>query len=95
MSIGKNSLNAACREISKLLNDLINSDCSYLVLADGKKNLDVFSGGRKITFSEAKQKVFIELLQSIDLKLFILLIKNYLILRFMKKPWANLLSHSH
>ena len=37
MSIGKNSLNAACREISKLLNNLINSDSSYLVLCRWQK----------------------------------------------------------
>ena len=49
MSIGKSTLPAACREISKLLNNLINSDNAYLILSDGRKNLEVFSDGRKIS----------------------------------------------
>ena len=63
MSIGKSTLPAACREISKLLNNLINSDNSYLILSDDRKNLHVFSGGRKISPSESKQQVFKDLLR--------------------------------
>ena len=62
MSIGKSTLPAACREISKFLNNLVNSDNAYLVLSDSQKGLHVFSDGRKITPSETKRQVFKDLL---------------------------------
>jgi diguanylate cyclase (GGDEF)-like protein len=62
MSISKSSLNAACREISKLLNSLTSSDNSYLILSNRSNGFDIFSAGQKIQINEGKQKVFKELL---------------------------------
>ena len=62
-SIGKLTLKAACREISNRLDCLIGSDNAYLILSDGKKDLNVFSAGRKITLNEEKQKIFSAILQ--------------------------------
>jgi len=63
MSLGKSNLKATCSEISKLLNRLINSDNSYLVLPNSRNEYDVFSGGRKIHIKEGKQKIIKEFLQ--------------------------------
>ena len=60
-----------------------------------KRTLTFFQEVKKLLFQKRNKKYSSNYYRSIDLKLFIHLIKNYLILRFMKKPWANLLSHFH
>ncbi len=64
MSIGKSTLNATCREISKHLNGLINSDQSYLIFTEGKGSINAFSNGRKITLSASLHEIYKDLIQS-------------------------------
>lgn len=63
LSIGQPTLPAACREISKHINNLINSDNSYLILSEGRNNLEIFSRGRNISVSESKRQVFEDLIE--------------------------------
>lgn len=61
-SIGRSTLKAACREISIHLARLISSDNSYLILFDGKRDVDIFSGGHKTDLNKEKRKILKDLL---------------------------------
>jgi len=84
MSIGKSTLPAACREISKLLNNLINSDKSYLILSDGRKNTEVFSQGRKISNSDSNIR-FSKICCKVTFRIILSSTQGNLRKRFIKK----------
>ena len=68
-SVGKLTMEAACRTISNRLSILIRCDDSFLVISDENKKLHVYNAGRRLNLDARKQLVLQKLFEKSGLKI--------------------------